>query len=284
MIDGGLILEGGGMRGAYTCGALDLLHDHGLMFSSIYGVSAGSCHACSYLSGQRGRAARTVIDYAGDRRYGSVSSFLTTGDYFNVRFVYDVVPNKLLPFDYEAFRGSGARLWAVVTDLETGGPVYLPVEDLEAQMDYIRASSSLPLLSRIVRLNGKAYLDGGISDSIPLQKSIDDGIQKNLVILTQHRGYQKTPTGMMSLIKARYRRWPAFVEASASRHRRYNQALALCEAEEGAGRAVVVQPGEPVNIGRLEKDRDKLRALYELGYRDAEEKLSQIRGLFGTQG
>lgn len=282
MVNAGLVLEGGGMRGAYTCGALDCFADQGLSFGQIYGVSAGSCHACSFLSGQRGRAAATVIDYAGDKRYGSMDSFWKTGDYFNVEFVYNQVPNRLLPFDYETFRGSGMSLWAVLTDCNTGLPSYRRVADLQRDMDLIRASSSLPLLARAVKIDGTSYLDGGIADSIPLARSIARGNDKNVVVLTQHRYYQKKPNRLLPLIRAKYRRWPRLVEAVKTRHIRYNQALELVYAQELAGRAVVIQPQFPVAIGRLEKDRGKLQELYNQGYQDARDKLQEIARLAGT--
>ena len=281
MFNAGLILEGGGMRGVYVAGVLDFLLENEIFFANNYGVSAGVCHACSYLSRQHGRAAKTVLDYAGDPRYASFRSFIKTGDFFGVKMVYDDVPNIYLPFDYSSFAAKPERLTAVLTDCETGKAVYKDVDELRHGIDIIRASSSLPLLSRMVRLDdGRDYLDGGIADSVPLAHSISEGNRKNLVILTQHRGYQKSKNSMMPLVRAKYRKYPALVQAIETRHLRYNEALALIEDEDREGHAFVIQPKAPVEIGRLEKDAAKLEALYRQGCEDTAEVIGEIKSFF----
>lgn len=277
VIDAGLVLEGGGMRGVYTAGALDCLMDEGLYLSRVYGVSAGACHACSYLSRQRGRAARSVIDFVGDRRYAGPYSLLTTGDFFGVDMIYDEIPNRLLPFDYETYAASPQTLTAVLTNCRTGDAEYHPIRDMHRDMIRIRGSSSLPALSRLVEIDGEHYLDGGITDSIPLAHSIREGNRKNLVILTQHRGYQKSRNRMASALRLLYRRYPQLAQAVATRHIRYNEALARIHREEQKGAAFVLQPAEPVAIDRLEKDADKLRALYKDGYNDTRASLPALR-------
>ena len=281
MIDAGLILEGGGMRGIYTAGVLDYLLDSELRIAHIYGVSAGSGHACSYVSGQRGRALRAVLDYVRDPRYSSFRSLLTTGDFFGVKMVYDEIPNKLLPFDYDAFEASGAEVYAVLTNCRTGQAEYKRVKGLREGMSVIQASSSLPLLSRRVEIDGEYYLDGGIADSIPLARSIADGNRKNLVVLTQHRGYRKGPSRSVAAIELRYRRNPRFVESARIRYRQYNSSLDLAYAEEEKGNAFILQPKAPVEIGRLEKDLDKLKALYQNGYDDAKAAGDRLRAFLG---
>jgi predicted patatin/cPLA2 family phospholipase len=277
MTNTGLILEGGGMRGSYTAGVLDYFLDAGLCFHSVYGVSAGACHACSYLSGQKGRALHTITDYVDDWHYAGFRSLLTTGDFFGVKMIYDDVPNRLLPYDYDALEKRGADFTVVMTDVETGKPVYVKVTDLRKDIVVIQASSSLPLLSRVVRIDGRQYLDGGIADSIPLAKSIADGHKKNVVVLTRHKGYQKEPDSLLSLMRVRYRHYPALVASLETRHRQYNEALALCYSEEAAGNAVIIQPKTPVAISRLEKDPEKLRALYREGYEDAEAAMITVK-------
>ena len=269
MINKGLVLEGGGMRGVYSAGVLDSLLDHGLHFKYIYGVSAGVCHACSYVSKQRGRASGTVLDFLNDHRYGSFRNWFMTGDYFGEKFVYRDVPDVLLPFDYAAFEASGQSIYAVVTNVETGKAEYVQLTELKRDMEWLRASASLPLLSRLVRINGNAYLDGGVADSIPLARSIADGNTENLVVLTRHSGYVKPPNSSKT-IRWRYRKYPAFVRANELRHEIYNDSLRLIKSEVSAGRALVVQPCAEVEIGRLEKSAEKLRSLYADGYRDAE--------------
>lgn len=277
MVEAGLILEGGGMRGTYTTGVLDLLMDADLYFRHVYGVSAGACHACSYGSRQRGRAVRTVTDYLDDQRYAGVRSLVRTGDYFGVQMIYDEIPNRLIPFDYDAFLHGGMELTAVLTDCVTGQAEYVKVGDLRRDMTVIRASSSLPLLSKSVQIGGKSYLDGGIADSIPLARSISDGNRKNLVVLTRHRGYRKGPGRMNALIGLGYRKYPELVESAKTRHLRYNQALDLIEEQERRGNVFVIQPQAPLEIGRLERDRDKLLALHRQGYDDARALLSALR-------
>jgi predicted patatin/cPLA2 family phospholipase len=256
------------MRGIYTAGVLDLFLDAGLTFPSIYGVSAGACHACSFVSGQRGRARGTVLNYIGDRRYASIYNLLTTGDYFGARFVYRTVPDELLPYDYGAFVNSPQTLYSVVTNVETGLAEYVPLGDLRQDMVWVQASASLPLLSRTVKLGGKKYLDGGIADSIPLAKSVADGNTRNVLVLTRHDGYRKAQS-KSKLIRLRYGKYPEFVRAAEERHTAYNAALAFAEEQSAAGRAVIIRPKAEVTLGRLEKDPEKLNALYDLGYADA---------------
>lgn len=265
----GLILEGGGMRGLYTCGVLDFFLEKNITFPSIYGVSAGACHACSYLSKQHGRAKRTVIDYIDDKRYASMYSFITSGDIFGEDLVYNLIPNELLPFDYKAFKENPSNLYAVLTNCITGEAEYKQVVDLRKDISIIRASSSLPLVSKIVKVDGSKYLDGGISDSIPLARSISDGNNINVVVLTQHRGFRKEPNSMFPIIKARYRKYTNLINSIKRRHIMYNETLDLIYQQENEGKALVIQPKEPVEIGRLEKNKEKLTALYNLGHQDA---------------
>lgn len=272
----GLILEGGGMRGVYTAGVLDYLLDEGIHIPNVYGVSAGACHGVSYVSRQRGRAARTVMEYVGKREYASFYNLLTTGNYFGVQTIYHDIPEKHIPFDHDTYNQSGAAFFAVVYNCKTGQPEYLRVTDTRAQIAYVQASASLPMFSKMVPLHGGQYLDGGIADSIPLARSLTDGNERNLVILTQHRGFEKKPTSMLPLIRLRYAAYPQLAKSLARRHIRYNQQLELVYAEETAGRAVVIQPSTPVTIGKMEKDRQKLQALYEQGYADAKAQAAQL--------
>lgn len=279
LISAGLVLEGGGMRGIYTAGVLDYLMDQGLWFKSIYGVSAGACHGVSYVSRQRGRAARTVLEHVHTRAYGSLSNLARTGNYFGVQYIYYDLPDKLVPFDYDAYRQSGMALRPVVFNCKTGQAEYPIARDMRTDMPWILASSSLPLMSRMVEIGGMPYLDGGILDSIPIGQSIAEGHPLNLVVLTQHKGYEKKPSRTTGLVRAGYRRYPRLTDALQRRHVCYNTQLAQVYAEEAEGRAVVIQPSTPVDIRRLEKDRARLRALYEQGYSDAAQAAGQLEGL-----
>lgn len=272
----GLILEGGGMRGIFSAGVLDFFLDKGLAFDCCYGVSAGACHACNYLSGQRGRGIAVNTDYINNWRYCSWRSFFLTGNMFGAKFLFDEIPHRLNLYDYQAFAHNPCKLYAVLTDCVTGRAVYQPVTDMERDIWAIRASSSLPLVSQMVERQGRKYLDGGIADSIPLAQAIADGCDYNVVILTQHRGYHKAPNPMMPLLELRYHKYPHLVAQMERRHLHYNRTLRLVERERVAGRAFVLRPSGPVNINRLERDTQKLEALYRNGYRTAREQWDSL--------
>ena len=282
--DAGLVLEGGGMRGAYTTGVLDFLNENDIYFKDCYGVSAGAGNACSYLSGQKGRAIKVMVDFIGDKRYCSVRSLVKTGDMFGAEFVYYTIPKKLNLYDYDAFLRCQTNFIVVVTNVETGKAEYLPVRDLNKDMDKVLASSSLPLISRIKEIDGKKYLDGGIADSIPLRQSIKSGNSKNLVVLTRHNEYRKKPMSLAGAIKMNYRKYPYFVEANINRHNVYNSTLELIEREEKNGILVAVRPRKPIEISRFEKNRDKLMQLHEDGYNDACAKKDEIFALLKSAG
>ena len=266
----GLILEGGGMRGAFTAGVLDYWMSRGLWFQNVYGVSAGACQACSYLCRQQGRGLRVWVNYTDDPRFISLRSLITTGDMIGAELNYDLVPRKLDPLDNAAFLSSGARFTAVLTDVETGKPVYVPIRDMFEDIDAVRASASLPLVSRMVTYRGRRYLDGGVSDSIPIRRAIADGCDRNVLVLTQAPGYRKEPNKALPLMKLRYGKYPGLVEAVARRHIMYNDALDFIEQEEAAGRLFVLRPDAPLNIGRVEKDPEKLTRIHDMGFAVAE--------------
>lgn len=269
MVSAGLIIEGGGMRGVYSAGVLDFFLDQEIFFSAVYGVSAGACHACSYLSRQRGRAFAINVDYLKDKHYCSIYSWLTTGNMLGAEMLYDKIPNELNPYDYAAFERSQSRFFAVATNCRTGEADYLRVTEMHRDIKKIQASSSLPVLARMVEVEGQLYMDGGMADSIPLQRSMEDGNRRNVVILTQHDGYVKSPNKAMGIIKLAYRNYPKLIEAAGTRHLRYNEALKFVAQKQQAGEAFVIRPKQPVHVGRLEKNRDKLQALYQEGYADA---------------
>lgn len=265
------------MRGIYTAGVLDVFMEEHIEFSSVYGVSAGSCHAASYLSRQPGRGFRAGTEYLDDPEYCSVRSFLKTGDMFGVDMLYSRLPNVYEPVDYDAYREYKGKFYAVATDVDTGKPVYLRIRDLDTDMWKIRASCSLPLISRTLVVKGHSLLDGGIADSIPVRRSIEDGNEKNVVILTRGAGYRKGPNPMMTLMKLRYPRSKAFVERVGDRHIRYNETLEFLEREEAKGRVFVFRPSEAIEVKRIEKDKEKMRSLYEMGLRDARENMERMK-------
>lgn len=271
MIEAGLVVEGGGMRGVYTAGVLDYFMEKNLYFDDCYGVSAGACHISSYVSKQIGRSIKVTLDYINDKRYCSVNSLIKTGDMFGVEMLYDLIPNKLELYDYDTFNKFKGNFYSVVTNCKTGKAEYMKIKDMKKDIIAVRASSSLPLLSRIVEINGKEYLDGGITDSIPIKKSIKDGHKKNVVILTRDKTYRKSKPKFLSFFKLKYKKYPNLVKAIENRYKMYNETLDFLEEEKAKNKVFIIQPKLPVKISRIEKDKDKLKALYNQGYEDAKE-------------
>lgn len=271
MIEAGLVVEGGGMRGVYTAGVLDYFMEKNLYFDDCYGVSAGACHISSYVSKQIGRSIKVTLDYINDKRYCSVNSLIKTGDMFGVEMLYDLIPNKLELYDYDTFNKFKGNFYSVVTNCKTGKAEYIKIKDMKKDIIAVRASSSLPLLSRIVEINGKEYLDGGITDSIPIKKSIKDGHKKNVVILTRDKTYRKSKPKFLSFFKLKYKKYPNLVKAIENRYKMYNETLDFIEEEKAKNKVFIIQPKLPVKISRIEKDKDKLKALYDQGYEDAKE-------------
>lgn len=267
----GLVLEGGGMRGIYTAGVLEYFMEKELYFENCYGVSAGACHLCSYISKQKKRAYRISLDYLDDVNYCGIKSLVSTGDFFNVKMCYDTIPNRLDPYDYKAAAAYEGNAYAVVTNIETGLPEYMPMKEMHRDIIKVRASASLPLLSRNVRIGNGYYLDGGISDPIPLKRSIEDGNAKHVVILTKEVGYTRKPvsSAQLNAIRARYVRYPKVYELMKNRHTSYNETMSFIEICKADKQAFVIRPAQAGDVGRIEKDRAKLEALYQTGYEDA---------------
>lgn len=271
MIESGLVVEGGGMRGIYTAGVLDFFMEKNIYFDDCYGVSAGACHLASYLSKQIGRSLKVTLDYINDKRYCSINSLIKTGDMFGVEMLYNRIPNELVLYDYETFNKFKGNFYSVVTNCKTGKAEYMKIQDMKKDIVTVRASSSLPLLSRIVEINGEEYLDGGITDSIPIKKSIEDGHHKNVVILTRDKTYRKSKASFLNIFKMKYKKYPNLVKAIEDRYKMYNNTIDFIEEKIKSGEVFVIQPKGPVNISRVEKDKKKLKALYDEGYNDAKE-------------
>ena len=274
----GLILEGGAMRGMYTAGVTDVMMENGIEFDGAVGVSAGAAFGCNYKSRQIGRAARYNIRFCNDKRYCSVRSLITTGNIYNTDFCYNEVPTKYDPFDFETYINNPMEFYVVCTNVETGKPVYKKFEGTEdSRFDWIRASASMPLVSRIVEIDGLKMLDGGISDSIPLKFFEGIGYDRNVVILTRPLGYRKKKNKLQSAIKARYAKYPALAGAMANRHTVYNASLDYIEEKEKAGELFVFRPEAPLPVSRTEKNPEKLKAAYEIGRQDAAARLDELK-------
>jgi len=263
----GLVLEGGGMRGLYTAGILDAMLDKEIKVDGIIGVSAGAVSGINYASKQKGRILRYTLKYNNDPRYMGIKSFLTTGNFVNKDFAYYKLTFKLDVFNEEEFSKSKIDYYATVTNVETGEPEYLKIINPQVQIEELRASSSLPFITKMVRINDKKYLDGAIGDSIPVNKFIELGYDKIIVITTRPIEYQK-PKNNQLLAKLFYFKYPKFVKAYNTRYLRYNETLEELKELEKQHRIFVMRPTEPINIKRLEKDLDKLQATYDLGVKD----------------
>ena len=274
----GLVLEGGAMRGLFTAGVMDVLMENGIVFDGIVGVSAGAAFGCNYKSGQIGRVLRYNTTYCQDWRYCSFRSLIKTGDLYGADFCYHELPEQLDLFDDEAFQKNAADFYAVCTDCESGEPVYKKIQSAQYNdLEWIRASASMPLVSRIVDINGQKLLDGGIADSIPLRFMENSGYANNVVVLTQPRSYRKKKNSLLPLMKLALKKYPKVVDAMARRHINYNETLDYIRKQEQAGKVFVISPDEKLDIGRTEKDPDKLRAVYAIGRKAAEAKLSELK-------
>lgn len=262
----GLVIEGGGMRGIFAAGVLEYLLDNDIKVDYVIGVSAGACHGCSYVSGQKGRAFAVCTDYMDDPRYGSVQSLLKTGDYFGKKFMYHTIPEELNPVDNESFKKSGIRFEVGVFNCITGESEYPEIKDMFEDVDWIAASASLPLFAKMVDIGGYQYMDGGLSDSIPVKHAQEIGCDKVIVILTRERGYRKAASKSIPLIKAKYKDYPKLIEALKRRHTVYNETLEYIDEEEKKGNVFVIAPVKDLGVGRLEKDRNKLKNAYLEGY------------------
>lgn len=274
----GLVLEGGAMRGLFTAGVMDVLMENGIVFDGIVGVSAGAAFGCNYKSGQIGRVLRYNSTYCQDWRYCSFRSLIKTGDLYGADFCYHELPEQLDLFDDEAFQKNPADFYAVCTDCESGEPVYKKIQSAQyTDLEWIRASASMPLVSRIVDINGQKLLDGGIADSIPLRFMENSGYANNVVVLTQPRSYRKKKNSLLPLMKLALKKYPKVVDAMARRHIDYNETLDYIRKQEQAGKVFVISPDEKLDIVRTEKDPDKLRAVYAIGRKAAEAKLGELK-------
>lgn len=272
----GLVLEGGGKRGIYAAGVLDVLLENNIWADGLIGTSAGAVNGCSYVSNQYERNLRYNIRFAKEKRYMSIYSLITTGNVVGTDFAYNILPNKLEVFDYDAFEKSPVAYYVTCSNVETGKAEYIQCKSLRGKnMDYLRASASLPYVSQIVEIDGKKYLDGGICDSIPLKVFQDMGYEKNLVVLTRPRGYIKKPENNL-LANLYYRKYPAFVTALRNRYAVYNRTLKYIEQQENQGNILVLRPSESIRVGRMEQDPERLKQMYELGKNDAGQMLDAI--------
>ena len=268
-----LVLEGGAMRGMYTAGVLDCFMDHGICFDAVIGVSAGALFGVNLLSKQRGRVIRYNKRFNGDKNYMGIRPLLKEKNIVSTKYAYDIVPRELDPFDDEEYKKSDIPFYAVVTNVKTGKPEYVQIKSVFEQMDVLRASGSMPIVSKRVKLWHEWYLDGAVTDSIPYEKMLEIGYDRVVVVLTKPADYVKKP--MPKLFTSIYkRRFPRFYEAFSNRYIMYNAQLERLKELEKQGVARVLRPSEHIKVSKVEKNPDKLESLYQLGTRDAERFLA----------
>ena len=280
----GLVLEGGAMRGLFSAGVMDVLMENHVRFDGIIGVSAGAAFGCNYKSGQIGRVLRYNKRFCRDKRYCSLSSWLKTGDLFGADFCYRKLPYELDPFDCTAYNSDPAEFYLVCTDVNTGKAHYqnLPAADTEC-LEWIRASASLPLVSRFVNIGDRQYSDGAIADSIPLRFFESLGYSRNVVVLTQPAGFIKTPSKAMGLLRIILHKYPALVTALEKRHLMYNETLRYLEEQNLKGNIFLIRPESPLPVGRICHDPEKLQKTYDLGREYTQKHLSHLQDFLHSQ-
>lgn len=273
----GLVLEGGAMRGMFTAGVTDVMMEHGITYDGLVGVSAGAVFGCNYKSKQIGRTIRYNLKYCKDPRYCSVRSLLKTGDLFGTQFCYRDIPNELDPFDLETYQNNPMEFYVVATDVTTGRPVYheCPTGGGE-DLDWFRASASMPLAANIVEIDGLKLLDGGISDSIPL-KFAETKYEKNVVVLTQPMGFVKERNKALPVMRRVFKQNPRLIEVMARRHDNYNQATAYIREQERRGKVFVIRPEAPLDINRVEHHAEKIQKAYDHGRAVAEKRMAALK-------
>ncbi len=272
----GIVLEGGAMRALYMCGVLDTLMEEGIKLDAFIGVSAGALFSLNYVSGQKGRALRYNKVYAGDKRYMGLHSLLTTGNIVNKQFAYYDVTTKYDLFDQQAFRDAKAEFLVTVTNVETGEAEYIPITDVLEQMEALRATSAMPFVSRIVEWNGKKYLDGAIADAIPLEKALQMGYDKLIVVLTRPSSYRKKPANRL-MLRLFYGKYKNFTNTFSQRHIQYNETVAKVAQLEQEQKIFAIRPSRTIKVKKVEKDKEKLQQIYDLGVADMKKELNSLK-------
>lgn len=277
----GLVLEGGAMRGLFTAGITDVMMEAGIEPDGLIGVSAGAAFGCNYKSRQPGRAIRYNKRFARDKRYCSWQSWLKTGDLYNAEFGYHIVPAKYDIFDDKAFNENPMEFYVVCTDVTTGKAVYKQLkESTPLTYDWIRASASMPLASKVVELEGQKVLDGGVADSIPLEYFERIGYDRNVVILTQPEGFIKERNPLMPLMRIALRHYPNMIKAMDTRHLMYNRQLEYVRQAEREGRCLVIRPETAIPIGHISHDPEEMQRVYEMGRQTGEQYINKIKEFY----
>ena len=279
----GLVLEGGGMRGLFTAGILDVLMENNVTFDGVVGVSAGATFGCNFISHQIGRTLRYNMSQRKNPKYMGIRSLIKTGDYVGGEYAYHVLPTKLDVFDFEAFEKNPTEFHVVTTNVRTGEAIYHRIDKVDyTGMEWIRASASMPIISRPVAIGDYEMLDGGIADSIPLRYFESEGFKRNIVILTQPKGFKKKLTKLMPVFKATMRKYPAIIEGMSKRHLMYNRELDYITQQQMAGKCLVICPSATLPIGRTSLNAKKMQHVYDMGRKAGEDNLEAIKKFIST--
>lgn len=279
-----MVLEGGSFRCQFTAGVLDVFMENGVEVSACYGVSAGALSGLNYKSRQIGRANRVNLAFCNDSRYMGAKSFATSGSVVGYDFLLNDIQDRLDPFDNDAFEKNPMSLYAVATDVVFGTPAYLPVENAVLDVDALRATTSLPLMTQPVEMGDAIYLDGGVADSVPVEHALEDaGFDRAIVVLTQDRTYKKGPYEFLAAAHARYAAYPYLLEALENRHERYNEQREHIWEYERQGRALIIAPPQPVEVGHIEHDPAKLLALYIQGRQEGKRRLDEVHAFISKE-
>jgi predicted patatin/cPLA2 family phospholipase len=275
----GLVLEGGALRTIFSSGVCDAMLEGGIMPDYLVGVSAGIAYGVGYLARQPRRNLEILKRFANDRRYMGMHNLVDRGNrsYFGLEFAYQTIPNELMPFDYDAFEAFPGQVEAVVTNMDTGLPEYLPVPRRDPEATLIQASCALPLMFPIYHIDGKPYMDGGVTDGIPFERAFEQGCDRVMVVLTKTRDYIRKPDGLLSVVCRKYREYPNFCKAMEERAERYNQCRERLFELERQGKVLVIAPEDTLGVSRTERDVEKLQLLWGQGYQMAVERMEEIR-------
>lgn len=274
----GLILEGGAMRGMFTCGVLDVMMENGISFDGAAGISAGATFGCNFKSRQPGRALRYNQKYSRDPRYCSFRSLVKTGDLYGAEFCYHTIPEELDPFDTGTFKNDPLEFYIGATDVVTGDVVFHKCTDGGAEdIEWMRASASMPVVSNIVEVGGYEMLDGGIVCPVPYEYMEQQGYDRNVIVLTRPRGYTKKRSPIVPLVRVALKEYPAMAKAMAVRHSVYNHQMYEIALKEAKGEVLVIRPPEDPGIGRTEKDPAELGRVYQMGRSEALRRLAETK-------
>ncbi len=276
-------MEGGGLRGAFTSGVLEYFMENNVSFDRVVGVSAGACVGASFISKQQGRNRKVNVEYPSDKRYMGFRHLITTGSYFNMKFVFEEIPNQLVPFDEQAFYKNPSEFDVIATSLDNGQSVVFSRKDFKniSLNKALVASSSIPMLAKPANIDGKLYFDGGVSDSIPVKYALSQH-EKAVVVLTRPRGYRKEKLSNKLLYEVTFRKYPEFLKVLLSRNEEYNQTLDFCDQMEKEGKLFIIAPSPEFMIGRTEQNFEKRLNLYNHGYRLGAQKFENMKAFLAT--